>query len=152
MNTPAFAHARNYSFHDIVNELVARLYGGRHFDLKKIEKTESKIVQSYAVNEVDFCMFATYLEGNLCYVLLVVNFKSLVALNWEIFPFLYFLWRSFDAAMSKLSFRARALDANKSLPVYHEKDVPDLPDIASVNRVVPQMPTGMEKEEESVSK
>ena len=53
--------------------------------------------------------------------------------------------------MSKLSFRARALDANKSLPVYHADDVPDLPDIASVNRVVPQMPTGMEKEEETVS-
>jgi len=51
--------------------------------------------------------------------------------------------------MSKLSFRARALDANKSLPVYHAKDIPDLPDIASVNRVVPQMPTGMEKEEET---
>lgn len=51
--------------------------------------------------------------------------------------------------MSKLSFRARALDANKSLPVYHAEDVPDLPDIASVNRVVPQMPTGMEKEEET---
>lgn len=97
-------------------------------------------------------MFATYLEDNLHYVLLVVNFKSIAALNWEIFPFLCFLWGIFDAAMSKLSFRARALDANKSLPVYHEKDVPDLPDIASVNRVVPQMPTGMEKEEESVSK
>ena len=53
--------------------------------------------------------------------------------------------------MSKLSFRARALDANKSLPVYHADDLPDLPDITSVSRVVPQMPTGMEKEEESVS-
>ena len=96
-------------------------------------------------------MYATYIEGKLHYVLFIVTFKSLSALNWEIFPFFCFLWRSFDAAMSKLSFRARALDANKSLPVYHEKDVPDLPDIASVNRVVPQMPTGMEKEEESVS-
>jgi len=96
-------------------------------------------------------MYATYIEGKLHYVLFIVTFKSLGALNWEIFSLFCFLWGSFDAAMSKLSFRARALDPNKSLPVYHEKDVPDLPDIASVNRVVPQMPTGMEKEEESVS-
>uniref|UniRef100_A0A8C5TCC1 Uncharacterized protein n=1 Tax=Malurus cyaneus samueli TaxID=2593467 RepID=A0A8C5TCC1_9PASS len=38
--------------------------------------------------------------------------------------------------MSKLSFRAR--------------DMPDLNDCVSINRAVPQMPTGMEKEEESV--
>ena len=53
--------------------------------------------------------------------------------------------------MSKLSFRARALDSNKSLPVYHADDIPDLQDYTSVHRVVPQMPTGMEKEEETVS-
>jgi len=94
-------------------------------------------------------MYATHLEENLNHGLFIVIFKSLGALNWEIFSLFYFLWGSFEAAMSKLSFRARALDANKSLPVYHEEDVPDLPDIASVNRVVPQMPTGMEKEEES---
>ena len=52
--------------------------------------------------------------------------------------------------MNKLSFRARALDSNKSLPVYHAKDIPDLAEFSSVNRVVPQMPTGMEKEEETV--
>eukprot|EP00794_Sanderia_malayensis_P003635 gene3635-4150_t len=51
--------------------------------------------------------------------------------------------------MSKLSFRARALDSNKSLPVYHAEDIPDLSEYSSVNRVVPQMPTGMEKEEET---
>lgn len=51
--------------------------------------------------------------------------------------------------MNKLSFRARALDSNKSLPVYHAKDIPDLAEFSSVNRVVPQMPTGMEKEEET---
>jgi len=54
-----------------------------------------------------------------------------------------------EAAMNKLSFRARALDSNKSLPVYHAKDIPDLAEFSSVNRVVPQMPTGMEKEEET---
>ncbi|KAM9304775.1 enhancer of polycomb homolog 2 [Gastrophryne carolinensis] len=51
--------------------------------------------------------------------------------------------------MSKLSFRARALDAAKPLPVYQGKDMPDLNDCVSINRAVPQMPTGMEKEEES---
>uniref|UniRef100_A0A8C9SFI7 Enhancer of polycomb homolog n=1 Tax=Scleropages formosus TaxID=113540 RepID=A0A8C9SFI7_SCLFO len=51
--------------------------------------------------------------------------------------------------MSKLSFRARALDAAKPLPVYRNRDLPDLGDCVSINRTVPQMPTGMEKEEES---
>uniref|UniRef100_A0A8C9TS58 Enhancer of polycomb homolog n=1 Tax=Scleropages formosus TaxID=113540 RepID=A0A8C9TS58_SCLFO len=50
--------------------------------------------------------------------------------------------------MSKLSFRARALDAAKPLPVYRTGDLPDLIDCLSINRAVPQMPTGMEKEEE----
>lgn len=52
--------------------------------------------------------------------------------------------------MSKLSFRARALDASKPLPVFRCEDLPDLAEYASINRAVPQMPTGMEKEEESV--
>ena len=52
--------------------------------------------------------------------------------------------------MSKLSFRARALDAANPLPIYRGKDMPDLNDCVSINRAVPQMPTGMEKEEESV--
>lgn len=51
--------------------------------------------------------------------------------------------------MSKLSFRARALDASKPLPVFRSEDLPDLHEYASINRAVPQMPTGMEKEEES---
>ncbi|KAJ8268698.1 hypothetical protein COCON_G00138700 [Conger conger] len=49
----------------------------------------------------------------------------------------------------KLSFRARALDASKPLPVFRCEDLPDLHEYASINRAVPQMPTGMEKEEES---
>lgn len=52
--------------------------------------------------------------------------------------------------MSKLWFRARALDAAKPLPVYRSRDLPDLSDLLSVSRTVPQMPTGMEKEEELV--
>ena len=52
--------------------------------------------------------------------------------------------------MSKLSFRARALDAAKPLPVFLNRDLPDLSDCLSISRAVPQMPTGMEKEEELV--
>ncbi|XP_054706562.1 enhancer of polycomb homolog 1-like [Uloborus diversus] len=50
--------------------------------------------------------------------------------------------------MSKLSFRARALDASKPMPIYYMDDVPEFQDFATINRAVPQMPTGMEKEEE----
>lgn len=53
--------------------------------------------------------------------------------------------------MSKVSFRARALDATKPMPVYKACEIPDIKDFAQINRSVPQMPTGMEKEEESVS-
>ena len=53
--------------------------------------------------------------------------------------------------MSKVSFRARALDATKALPIYRSDEIPDLYDYNVINRAVPQMPTGMEKEEESVS-
>ncbi|RWS25199.1 enhancer of polycomb 1-like protein, partial [Leptotrombidium deliense] len=55
---------------------------------------------------------------------------------------------AFATKMSKLSFRARALDATKSMPVYMADEIPDLPDYAAINRSVPQMPTGMEKDEE----
>lgn len=50
--------------------------------------------------------------------------------------------------MSKLSFRARALDAMKLLPVYRSEELPDLQDYHAISRSVPLMPTGMEKEEE----
>ncbi|XP_046404617.1 enhancer of polycomb homolog 1 [Ischnura elegans] len=50
--------------------------------------------------------------------------------------------------MSKLSFRARALDAAKPMPIYMSEELPDLPDYSAINRAVPQMPSGMEKEEE----
>lgn len=53
--------------------------------------------------------------------------------------------------MSKVSFRARALDASKPMPVYKACEIPDMKDFAQINRSVPQMPTGMEKEEETVS-
>lgn len=50
--------------------------------------------------------------------------------------------------MSKVSFRARALDASKPMPIYMAEELPDLPDYSAINRVVPQMPSGMQKEEE----
>lgn len=51
--------------------------------------------------------------------------------------------------MSK--FRARQLDASKPIPVYMQEDIPDFAEFNAINRTVPQMPTGMEKEEETVS-
>ncbi|XP_034041744.1 enhancer of polycomb homolog 2 isoform X3 [Thalassophryne amazonica] len=50
--------------------------------------------------------------------------------------------------MSKLSFRARALDAAKPLPLFLRADLPELSECASINRTVPSMPSGMEKDEE----
>ena len=52
--------------------------------------------------------------------------------------------------MSKVSFRARALDATKPMPIFKAEEIPDMKDFAQINRSVPQMPTGMEKEEETV--
>ncbi|XP_034654287.1 uncharacterized protein LOC117892276 [Drosophila subobscura] len=51
--------------------------------------------------------------------------------------------------MSKLSFRARHLDPSKQMPIYLAEELPDLPEYSAINRAVPQMPSGMEKEEES---
>ena len=53
--------------------------------------------------------------------------------------------------MSKLSFRARALDTSKPIPVYRAADIIDLTDVTAINRSVPLLPTGMEREEEKVS-
>eukprot|EP00035_Acanthoeca_spectabilis_P020607 m.433792 g.433792 ORF g.433792 m.433792 type:complete len:630 (-) comp17618_c0_seq1:1865-3754(-) len=49
---------------------------------------------------------------------------------------------------TKLSFRARALDATKPLPVYRSEDEPDILKEAAISRGVMEMATGMEKEEE----
>lgn len=37
------------------------------------------------------------------------------------------------------------------MPIYMAEELPDLPDFSAINRAVPQMPTGMQKEEECVS-
>ncbi|XP_029980992.1 enhancer of polycomb homolog 2 isoform X2 [Sphaeramia orbicularis] len=50
--------------------------------------------------------------------------------------------------MSKLSFRARALDAARPLPVYRRAELPQLTDCGFISRAVPQMPSGMDKDEE----
>lgn len=52
---------------------------------------------------------------------------------------------------TKLSFRARQLDPSKPMPIYLSEELPDLHEYSAINRAVPQMPSGMEKEEESVS-
>ncbi|WKY01035.1 hypothetical protein Q1695_015213 [Nippostrongylus brasiliensis] len=55
------------------------------------------------------------------------------------------------ATTSKLSFRARNLDANKGMCVFFAAELPDLSECAPIARAVAQMPTGMEKEEEMES-
>ena len=50
---------------------------------------------------------------------------------------------------SKLNFRARTLDASKPMSVYFAEDLPELTDLNAINRSVPAMPSGMEKEEEA---
>jgi len=50
---------------------------------------------------------------------------------------------------SKLNFRARTLDAGKPMAIYHAEELPELTDLNAINRSVPAMPSGMEKEEES---
>jgi len=50
---------------------------------------------------------------------------------------------------SKLTFRARTLDSSRPLSIYRAEDLPELVDFNSINRAVPALPTGMEKEEET---
>lgn len=49
---------------------------------------------------------------------------------------------------NKLSFRARQLDVSKPMPIYMAEDLSDLAETTEIKRSVPQMPTGMEKDEE----
>lgn len=37
------------------------------------------------------------------------------------------------------------------MPIFMAEELPDLPDYSAINRAVPQMPSGMQKEEECVS-
>ena len=50
---------------------------------------------------------------------------------------------------SKLNFRARTLDASKPMQVFNAEELPELADLNAINRSVPAMPSGMEKEEEA---
>ena len=50
---------------------------------------------------------------------------------------------------SKLNFRARTLDASKAMSIYFSEDLPDLTSENAINRQVPALPSGMEKEEEA---
>ena len=50
---------------------------------------------------------------------------------------------------SKLTFRARTLDVGKPLAIYKADDLPELAAETAINRAVPALPTGMEKDEET---
>ena len=47
---------------------------------------------------------------------------------------------------SKVTFRARTVDSARALPIYREEELPDL---ATLARPVPALPSGMEKDEEA---
>jgi enhancer of polycomb-like protein len=50
---------------------------------------------------------------------------------------------------SKLTFRARTLDAAKPMAIHRAEELPELAAESAINRAVPALPTGMEKEEET---
>lgn len=57
--------------------------------------------------------------------------------------------------MSNLSFRPRPIDVNRAIPIFTDADAEELDDrdygsVSGLSRSVPQMPTGMEAEEEEV--
>jgi hypothetical protein len=45
-------------------------------------------------------------------------------------------------------FRVKKLSPKHPLPIYKEKELPDINDIANIQRSVAQIETGVEKEEE----
>ncbi|KII69606.1 Enhancer of polycomb 1 [Thelohanellus kitauei] len=51
--------------------------------------------------------------------------------------------------MSKTSFRSKNIEPDKPIPIYGLDELRDIADYTAVSRSVVQMPTGMEKEEES---
>lgn len=53
--------------------------------------------------------------------------------------------------LTKLSFRTRALDPAKPMNIYIGENLPHFTEYSAINRAVPQMVSGMQKEEESVS-
>ena len=61
----------------------------------------------------------------------------------------YYCGRWPSKPTNKPTFRARQLDVSKPLPIYMSDDLPDLHECMELKRAVPQMPSGMEKEEES---
>ena len=52
--------------------------------------------------------------------------------------------------MSKVTFRAKALEHSRKMAIYVGDEIPEMTDFAIVNRTVPELPSGMEKEEETV--
>lgn len=52
--------------------------------------------------------------------------------------------------IGKTKFRSKKLDFKRALPIQNEENLPDLDD-DSINRAVPMVASGVEKEEEEVS-
>lgn len=52
--------------------------------------------------------------------------------------------------LTKLSFRTKVLDPSKPMNIYIAEELPNLIDYSVFNRAVPQMPSGMDKNEEFV--
>ncbi|KAK9768620.1 Enhancer of polycomb-like protein 1 [Basidiobolus ranarum] len=50
--------------------------------------------------------------------------------------------------MPKAKFRSRKIDDKRPLPVYRASEIPDFDEVANTQRSVPQVETGVEKEEE----
>ena len=50
---------------------------------------------------------------------------------------------------SRPTFRARTLDASKPMAIHKAEELPELDAEYAINRAVPALPTGMEKEEEA---
>ena len=50
---------------------------------------------------------------------------------------------------SRPTFRARTLDAGKPMAIHRAEELPELDGEYAINRAVPALPTGMEKEEEA---
>ena len=52
--------------------------------------------------------------------------------------------------MSKVTFRAKALDHSRPMPIYIGEAIHKIKDFVIANRTVPEISSGMEKEEERV--
>ncbi|KAL3836282.1 hypothetical protein ACJMK2_021719 [Sinanodonta woodiana] len=128
-------------------------FSGRHDENSKLRGNSETSFKHYGLNNSPR---RTLVNKYQCQNIHVTNYESMVHTEPQIFNIfekshlVVLLISIFGVIkMSKVSFRARALDATKPMAIYKAEEIPDLPDFAAINRSVPQMPTGMEKEEET---